>query len=62
VFLRVVRFTDVTAEGVESRVARVDETGPRPGVPIQKRQLVFDKAQGSGIIHRAVNDQFAMGP
>ena len=27
-FVRVVRFTDVTAERVESLVARIDETGP----------------------------------
>ncbi len=27
-FVRVVRFTDVTAERVESLAARIDETGP----------------------------------
>jgi hypothetical protein len=42
VFVRVVRFTDVTAERVESLVGRIDETGPPPGVPIKKLQLVFD--------------------
>src|SRR5215210_5762304 len=31
VFVRVVRFTDVTAERVESLAARIDETGPPPG-------------------------------
>jgi hypothetical protein len=45
VFVRVVRFTDVTAERVESLVGRIDETGPPPGVPIKKLQLVFDEAQ-----------------
>ena len=46
-FLRVVRFTDVTAKArVESLLARIDETGPPPGVPIKKLQLVFDEDPG----------------
>ena len=49
-FVRVVRFTDVTAERVESLVARIDETGPPPGVPIKKLQLVFDEAQGTAVV------------
>jgi hypothetical protein len=50
VFVRVVRFTDVTAERVEALVARIDETGPPPGVPIKKLQLVFDEAQGTAVV------------
>src|SRR4051812_42645512 len=50
VFVRVVRFTEVTAERVESLVARIDETGPPPGVSIKKLQLVFDDAQGSAVV------------
>jgi hypothetical protein len=50
VFVRVVRFTDVTAERVESLVARIDETGPPPGVPIKKLQMVFDEAQGTAVV------------
>jgi hypothetical protein len=50
VFVRVVRFTDVTAERVESLVARIDETGPPPGVPIKKLQLVFDETQGTAVV------------
>jgi hypothetical protein len=50
VFVRVVRFTDVTAERMESLVARIDETGPPPGVPIKKLQLVFDEAQGTAVV------------
>jgi hypothetical protein len=50
VFVRVVRFTDVTAERVESLVARIDETGPPPGVAIKKLQLVFDEAQGTAVV------------
>jgi hypothetical protein len=40
-FGRVVRFTDVTAARVESLVARIDETGSPPGVPVKKLQLIF---------------------
>jgi hypothetical protein len=50
VFVRVVRFTDVTAERVESLAARIDETGPPPGVPIKKLQMVFDEAQGTAVV------------
>jgi hypothetical protein len=50
VFVRVVRFTDVTAERVESVVGRMEETGPPPGVPIKKLQLVFDEAQGTAVV------------
>jgi hypothetical protein len=50
VFVRVVRFTDVTAERVQSLVARIDETGPPPGVPIKKLELVFDEAQGTAVV------------
>ena len=49
-FIRVVRFTDVTPERVESLVATIDETGPPPGVPIKKLQLVFDEAQGTAVV------------
>ena len=49
-FVRVVRFTDVTAERVESLVDRIDESGPPPGVAIKKLQLVFDEAQGTAIV------------
>jgi hypothetical protein len=47
VFVRVVRFADVTAERVESLAARIDETGPPPGVSIKQLQMVFDDAQGT---------------
>jgi hypothetical protein len=50
VFVRVVRFTDVTAERVEALVARVEETGPPPGVSISKLQLLFDEAQGTAVV------------
>ena len=49
-FVRVVRFTDVTAQRVESLVAGIDETGPPPGVSIRKLQLVFDEVQGTAVV------------
>ena len=49
-FVRVVRFTDVTAERVQSLVATISETGPPPGVPIKRLQLVFDEAQGTAVV------------
>ena len=49
-FVRVVRFTDVTAQRVGSLVASIDETGPPPGVAIKKLQLVFDEAQGTAVV------------
>jgi hypothetical protein len=50
VFVRVVRFADVTAERVDALVARIEEGGPPPGVRISKLQLVFDQAQGTAVV------------
>jgi hypothetical protein len=50
VFVRVVRFTDVTAERMASLAATIDETGPPPGVPIKKLEVVFDEAQGTAVV------------
>jgi hypothetical protein len=49
-FIRVVRFTDVTAERVESLVAEIDASGPPPGVPIKRLQMMFDEAQGTAVV------------
>ena len=56
-FVRVVRFTDVTAEQVESLVGRIDEAGPPPGVPIKKLQMVFDEAQGTAVVPQYFDDE-----
>ena len=56
-FVRVVRFSDVTAERVESLVGRIEETGPPPGVPIKKLQLVFDQAQGTAVVLQYFDDE-----
>ena len=56
-FVRVVRFTDVTAERVESLVAGIDESGPPPGVPIKKLQVVFDERQGTAVVLQYFDDE-----
>ena len=56
-WVRVVRFTDVTAERVESLVAGIDETGPPPGVSIKKLQLVFDEGQGTAVVLQYFDDE-----
>jgi hypothetical protein len=50
VFVRVVRFSDVTAERVQALVAEIDESGPPPGVPIHRLQLIFDEGQGTAVV------------
>ena len=56
-FVRVVRFSDVTAERVDSLVSRIDETGPPPGVPIKKLQLIFDEGQGTAVVLQYFDDE-----
>jgi hypothetical protein len=51
VYVRVVRFTDVTAERVDRLVARIDESGgPPPGVPTTGIQILLDEAQGTAVV------------
>jgi hypothetical protein len=51
VYVRVVRFTDVTAERVEGLLARVEESGgPPPGVPATGLQVLFDEGQGTAVV------------
>jgi hypothetical protein len=50
-FVRVVRFTDVTADRVDALTARIDETGgPPPGVPASGVTLLFDEDQGTAVV------------
>jgi hypothetical protein len=60
VFVRVVRFTDVTAERAESLVTSIDETGPPPGVPIKRLQMVFDEAQGTAVVLQYFDSEESM--
>jgi hypothetical protein len=51
VFIRVVRFTDVTAERMEGLRGRIDESdGPPAGVPAKGLQVLFDEAQGTAVV------------
>jgi hypothetical protein len=51
VYVRVVRFTDVTADRVEGLLARIEEEGgPPPGVPVKALQMLFDESQGTAVV------------
>jgi hypothetical protein len=51
VYVRVVRFTDVSAERIEGLVARIkDGDGPPPGVPITSLKVLFDEAQRTAVV------------
>jgi hypothetical protein len=50
-FVRVVRFTDVSAERMESLLARIKESaGPPPGVPATGLKVLSDAAGGTAVI------------
>lgn len=50
-YVRVVRFTDVTAESVDGVVARIEASGgPPPGVRSTGIQVLFDEAQGTALV------------
>ena len=55
-YVRVVRFTDVSAERIEQLVARVqEEGGPPPGVPTMRLQALFDESQGTALVLQLFN-------
>jgi hypothetical protein len=50
-YVRVVRFTDVTAERMEQLSARVKAAGgPPPGVNSDRLQALFDAGQGTAVV------------
>jgi hypothetical protein len=50
-YMRVVRFADVTPERVEELVGRIEQAdGPPPGVPTTGIQMLFDPSQGTAIV------------
>ena len=50
-YVRVVRFTDVSAERMEALLARVKEAGgPPPGVTAAGLEVLFDADQGSAVV------------
>ena len=49
--VRVVRFTDVTAERIDGLVARINEAdGPPEGVPSTGIKVLFDESQGTAVV------------
>ena len=50
-FVRVVRFSDVTPERIDGLVNQINESGaPPPGVSISRLQLYVDSDQGTAIV------------
>jgi hypothetical protein len=51
VHVRVVRFTDVSAERIEGLLGRIEESdGPPAGVPTTGLKILFDEAQGTAVV------------
>jgi hypothetical protein len=50
-YVRVVRFTDVSAERMQELLGRVEESGgPPPGVPSTGIKVLFDESQGTAVV------------
>ena len=50
-YVRVVRFTDVSAERMQGLRARIEESdGPPPGVPATGLKVLFDSAQETAVV------------
>jgi hypothetical protein len=50
-YVRVVRFTDVSAERLEGLLAQIEESdGPPPGVPSMGLTMLFDETQGTVVV------------
>lgn len=50
-YVRAVRFTDVSAERMQELLARIDESdGPPPGVPATGLKILLDEAQGTAVV------------
>jgi hypothetical protein len=51
VYVRVVRFSDVSAERIEGLRARVDAAdGPPPGIPTTGLKVLYDEGQGTAVV------------
>lgn len=50
-YVRAVRFTDVSSERMQELFARIEESdGPPPGVPATGLQILFDETQGTAVV------------
>ena len=50
-YVRAVRFTDVSAERMQELLTRIEESdGPPPGVPTTGLKILVDEAQGTAVV------------
>jgi hypothetical protein len=50
-YVRTVRFTDVSAERMQELLTRIEESdGPPPGVPATGLTILADSAQGTAVV------------
>ncbi len=50
-YVRVVRFTEVSAERMDELLARINEAGgPPPGVSSTGLEVLFDEAEGTAVV------------
>jgi hypothetical protein len=50
-YVRVVRFTDVSADRIEAVLAQIKESGgPPPGVSTSRLQMMSDAEQGTAVV------------
>ena len=50
-YVRTVRFTDVSPERIEASLARINESdGPPPGISASRLQLLFDPEQQTAVV------------
>jgi hypothetical protein len=50
-YVRTVRFTDVSAERMQELLARIEESdGPPPGVAAKGLEVLFDDSQGTAVV------------
>ena len=50
-FVRVVRFTDVTADRADATLARIEESGgPPPGVSVARLQMLYNAEEQSAVV------------
>ena len=55
-YVRVVRFTDVTRDRVDRVVGEVNASdGPPPGVPATGLKVMFDESQGTAVVLQYFN-------
>jgi hypothetical protein len=50
-YVRVVRFTDVSPERIEANLARInDSDGPPPGIPATGLKILYDESQETAVV------------